>query len=229
LIAAARLEAGERVHPQFPSRFVTALEARLVRLAPQEIVDFDARRNELYKQSDRPGLRAANRLVDTTAGHLSAPSPAFFSGLLSLGRETFERALADADSLYWEPVMRAIAEGQLPADRLLLSELTAAAGHCYAKRDDGSGEFGDLVAARLWEEPDDTGLDEDTEEGPWDGDPAQVQTRLPKLSAMFAARTAAERFGAPRRPLGAFGWILVFAAVLIAAFMISLIDRASEH
>ncbi|GIH09128.1 hypothetical protein Rhe02_71950 [Rhizocola hellebori] len=234
LIASARAEAGDRVHPQFPSRFLAALGARLDELTLQEVIDFDARRHELYQRANRPGLRAVNRMVDTEVGQLSQPSDAFLSGLVSLGRESFERALVDADSLYWEPILRAVAEDQLPANRLLLGDIAALAAEVYASRSDANGVFYRLVSARLYpEESTDEAYDDDeggAEEGPWDDDSAQVQNRLPKLSAMFAARTAeAEQVMARTQRLGAVGWTVLFAVILLAAAVIALIGRALEN
>jgi hypothetical protein len=233
LIGAARAEAGDRVHPQFPGRFLAALGSALDDLTLQEVVDFDARRHELYRRANRPGLRAVNRMVDNDAGYLAQPSDAFLSGLVSLGREVFERALADADSLYWEPILRAVAEDQLPADRLLLGDMTALAAEVYASRSDANGVFYRLVTAHLYPEDADEAYDDDedgVEEGPWDEDEAQVQNRLPKLSAMFAARTAeAEDVMARSRRLGAVGWTVLFAVILLAAAVISLVGRALER
>jgi hypothetical protein len=233
LIAAARSDAGERVHPRFPGRFLTALGARLEELTLQEVVDFDARRHKIYKRADRPGLRAANRLIGTTVGDLPEPSSAFLSGLVSLGRESFERALSDADSLSWEPVMSAIAKGQLPADHLLMADLTALAGEVYASRSDANGVFYRLVSARLYPDEDADQEYDDADNGaqevPWDDDPAQVQARLPKLGAMFAPHTAAaEEVKIRRRHLSAVGWTVLFAMILIAAIVISLIGQVLD-
>jgi hypothetical protein len=231
LIALARSGAGDRVHPQFPTRFLTALGERLEELTVQDVVDFDARRHELFKRANTAGLRAANRLVDTGAGHLSQPSGAFLSGLVSLGREAFERALADADSLYREPVLRAVAEDQLPADRLLLGDFAALASEVYSSRSDANGVFYRLVTARLQDSNTDyLDYDDSDEEGPWDGDPSQVQHRLPKLSAMFAARAAEAEDGRARsQRMGAVGWTVLFAVILLAAAAVSLIGKALER
>jgi hypothetical protein len=233
LIAAARSGAGDRVHPQFPTRFLTALGERLEEITVQDVVDFDARRLELFRRANTPGLRAANALVDTGAGHLSQPSDAFLAGLVSLGREVFERALADADSLYWEPILRAVAEDQLPTDRLLLGDFAALASEVYASRSDANGVFYRLVNARLDGDTTDYGdygdYGDGDEEGPWDRDMAQVQHRLPKLSAMFAARAAeAEQGMARSQRMGAIGWTVLFAVILLAAVAISLLGKALE-
>jgi hypothetical protein len=249
LIESARSAAGDRLHPEFEDRFLTGLEVRMDALALDELIEYDARRIELYEQADVPGLRAVNRMVDSTVEYLPEPCPAFLSGLVSLGRVTFERALADADSLLWDPLVRAIAAGQLAPDRMLLREMAAMAGYNYEYRLDDVVDFPALVGARVThdeaetdsedEEDNDSWNDDARDDDPWaedawdedapdddprnedswDEDPAEVRRRLPRLNAIFAARMEAAEQDRMRRRRSS----IIGWAALYAAIVVVLI------
>ena len=256
LIESARRDAGDRLHAEFEDRFLTGLEARMDALPLDEPIEYDARRIELYERADVPGLRAVNRMVDSTVEYLPEPSPAFLSGLVSLGRETFERALDDADSLLWDPLIRVIAASQVGPDRMLLGEMAAMAGYNYEYRLDAVVNFPALVDAAVSrdeagsddgaasqedEDDEDDEYDEDDEddglaggndggcidEDSWDEVPAEVRRRLPRLSAVFAARMeTAEQTRRRRRRWSTIGWAALFAAIMAVVIVVAVRNTA---
>ena len=221
LIDRARDDGGDRLLPEFTDRFLTAIEDRLYDLELNEVVQYDARLKELCRRADLPGLRAANRMVAGPDVYVSDVDDGFVCGLISLGRETFERALTDPDSLSLEPLLRAVAEGRVPGAYLILDEMPDMAMHNYESRDE-SGDYSTALDPYI---VDADGVDD----ADWDEDPEQVRRRLPRLSAMFAARTQTlEQAAARKQRLSTLGWVLLLAAILAMAVIGSFIGRALE-
>src|SRR6266540_3008181 len=124
-------------------QWARGLYAGLVTLPPEDILDFDRRLATLRRSAETPEMAAATQLV-------------------MLGRETFERAVADPDSLADHPLIRAVGDGELHGSVLL------------AVRVDDAGDDEDD------EDPDD---DEDADD---DGaGAAWLAERLPRLLAVF--------------------------------------------
>ncbi|WP_344140456.1 DUF4240 domain-containing protein, partial [Luedemannella flava] len=154
-----------------------ACEERLVSRAPAEIVQFSLRQWQLRDQAYRYDLWAAAFLIEgwwSDDGFMD-----FRDGLISLGRDWYERALADPDSLADHPAVR---DG---GDVLIGNEDFVGAAH--------------RAYERLTGEPD--GLNEALEASPeavplrvitepvgarWDvEDEDEMRRRLPRLAAIF--------------------------------------------
>ncbi|MFD8596609.1 DUF4240 domain-containing protein [Kitasatospora sp. NPDC059646] len=154
-----------------------ACEERLLRRTPAEIVQFCLRQRELRDRAYRYDLWAAAFLIEgwwSDDGFMD-----FRDGLVSLGRQWYERALADPDALAGHPAVR---DG---GDVLI-----------------GDADFGRTAHRahqRLTGEPDGLGeaLAASPEAGPlrtvtgpagvrWDvADDEEVRRRLPRLAALF--------------------------------------------
>jgi hypothetical protein len=166
IVAAARDEAGDRCSAAFGARFGEALAARLDPLTVYGLFDFGLHLRRTRVRADVPALRAACWLAGDPADF-----DAFAAGLVTLGRDTFERVLADPDSLSREPVVRA--DAALP-----VSGVEDVVGSLYEAR---AGRDPGILAAHL-----DHTVDPDTEEtDDWSRDPAEVRRRLPGLAALF--------------------------------------------
>jgi hypothetical protein len=166
-----------------------ALFDLLVQLPAAEIADFDNTFEDVRAQADTPELTAAALLIEH--GFLGDASfDDFRAGLVTLGRRTFEAALADPDSLADHPLVREIAAARDPR-WLGREDVLFVASHAYAEV---TGEdpitFFDFAEA-LRETP--PVVAEDT--GPsWDIlDEAQTRARLPRLAELFYERSARNR------------------------------------
>jgi hypothetical protein len=153
---------------------------RLAELEPAEILAFQRCFDRAGSAADRWELCAAASVI---WGYISDDGFSDFrAGLIGLGRETFERVVADADALADLDVVRRAARG---GDRFVLAaeELGYAAERAYARRTGDDEAF--------WEDLPDDG--EDHERG-WSGrfgsteDAARIPGRLPRLTALFAEK-----------------------------------------
>jgi hypothetical protein len=168
IIDGARSAAGERVSPGFAERFTGALRMRLASLDKSELLDFDARRTELQARANSSAMWAAGRIVARYAD-------AFVDGIIARGREHYERAVADPDRLADDPVIKAVAGGEIAAHELAPREVEDLAEELYGEADD----YPMLLRAR-------TGQVAPLVEDDWDDeDDAAVRTHLPRLSALF--------------------------------------------
>ncbi|GAA2598883.1 hypothetical protein GCM10010399_31860 [Dactylosporangium fulvum] len=168
IIDGARSAAGDRVTPGFAERFTAALRMRLATLDKSELLDFDARRTELQARANSSAMWATGRVVARFAD-------AFVDGLIARGRDVYERAVADPDSLADDPVIRAVAAGGLPAHELAPREVEDLAEELYGETDD----YPMLLRAR-------TGQVAPLVDDDWDDeDDSAVRKHLPKISALF--------------------------------------------
>ncbi|MFF2349746.1 DUF4240 domain-containing protein [Kitasatospora sp. NPDC058115] len=170
----------DALEPDFDERCAAverACEERLVRRTPAEIVRFSLRQWQLRDHAYRYDLWAAAFLIEgwwSDDGFMD-----FRDGLISLGRDWYERALADPDSLADHPAVRG------GGDVLIGNEDFNRVAH--------------RAHQRLTGEPD--GLDEALEASPeagplrvvtepagarWDvADDGEMRRRLPRLAAIF--------------------------------------------
>jgi Protein of unknown function (DUF4240) len=120
----------------------------------------------------------------------------FKAGLVGLGREAFEQAVADADTLANHPIVQAIAAGQVDRFALSAEAIQFAAPMRFEQH---SGD-----ADALWEaletQPDEPDGEEEPAAGEqWSGgfgsaeDAAQIPLRLPRLLALFPERVPGQR------------------------------------
>ena len=168
VIDGARSAAGERVTPGFAERFTGALRMRLGALDKSELLDFDAVRTRLQARAQSSAMLAAGRIV-------ARFSDAFVDGVIARGREHYERVVADPDLLADDPVVKAVAAGEIAAHELAPREVEDLAEELYGEADD----YPMLLRAR-------TGQVAPQVEDDWDDeDDAAVRTRLPRLSALF--------------------------------------------
>jgi hypothetical protein len=111
----------------------------------------------------------------------------FRSGLIGLGRETFERVVADPDSLADHPLVQRIARGEVRTDALYMEALENVASHAY-ERVTGDEDDGFWDAIDEHDTP--LGDDEHSEGERFDlNDPAEVRRRLPRLTALFPSQS----------------------------------------
>ena len=168
IIDRARSAAGERVAPGFAQRFTAALRTRLAALDKSELLDFDAHRTRLQARANSSAMWATGRVVARYAD-------AFVDGLIARGRDTYERAVADPDALADDPVLRAVAAGELAAHELAPREVEDLAEELYGEADD----YPMLLRAR-------TGQVAPLVEDDWDDeDDRAVREHLPKIAALF--------------------------------------------
>ncbi|WP_432986218.1 DUF4240 domain-containing protein [Dactylosporangium sp. CA-233914] len=168
IIDGARSAAGERVSPGFAERFTAALRMRLATLDKSELLDFDAHRTRLQARANSSAMWATGRVVARYAD-------AFVDGLIARGREPYERAVADPDSLADDPVIRAVAAGEIPAHELAPREVEDLAEELYGETDD----YPMLLRAR-------TGQVAPLLEDDWDDDSdEEVRKHLPRIAALF--------------------------------------------
>jgi hypothetical protein len=168
IIDGARSAAGERVTPGFAERFTAALRMRLASLDKSELLGFDARRTELQARANSSAMWATGRVVARYAD-------AFVDGLIARGREHYERAVADPDGLAEDPVVRAVAAGDLAAHELAPREVEDLAEELYGETDD----YPMLLRSR-------TGQIAPIVQDTWDDeDDEAVRKHLPKIAALF--------------------------------------------
>lgn len=170
-----------------------ALADRLAQLSLEGILEFDGCYSRTVGRAHRWAVCAAafviwNYISDDAFSDFKA-------GLIGLGRETFEHAVADPDVLADHPTVRLIAAGQV--DRFTLSgeSIGSAASRAYERQTDDGDAFWDA----LENQPADTSRGEEADGEGWSGrfggpdDAAQIPARLPRLHALFASSTSGGR------------------------------------
>ncbi|MEV6926436.1 DUF4240 domain-containing protein [Dactylosporangium sp. NPDC051485] len=168
IIDGSRAAAGEQVTPGFAERFTAALRVRLATLGRSELLDFDAHRTRLQARANSSAMWATGRVVARYAD-------AFVDGLIARGREHYERGVLSPDDLADDPVVRAVAAGDLAAHELAPREVEDLAEELYGDTDD----YPMLLRAR-------TGQVAPLVEDDWDDEDDQaVRTHLPKIAALF--------------------------------------------
>ncbi len=221
---AARRAAEEPTAEAYTTSYLTALERQLGSLGNAEIVNFEAARRTLVQQIDHPGMKAAAWLV---AGFDDLDD--FLGGLAALGRDVFERARADPDTLAEHPVVQGIAAGRFTEDVLLLSEVSEAARTAYGQRagsrDGWRREYDALVEAamrRLTDGENDIDTsDVDTTDADDEWHDAEISARLPRLAAMFL-QSRRQTSAAHERRSNRTLWMAVWA-IFVGMFVLSIV------
>lgn len=161
-----------------------ALADVLAGLPAAEIVAFENRFAQMRDLADRDDLANVALLIEH--GFLGEDSfEDFRAGLVMLGRDTFERALGDPDSLADHPLVQEIASARDPR-WFGHADLLYAASTAYAEVT-GEDEFAFMAAA---EKARTTVLpqvnDDKPDESGWDiEDEAETRRRVPRLAGMF--------------------------------------------
>jgi hypothetical protein len=157
------------------------LGGRLVKLSPDEIIDFRKHLDGLHERADTWHMWGAANLI---CGGASEDNFWFFqSWLVGLGRETFERAVANPDTLADVPLVIELADAEEWDDEDWpdWEQLEYVADDAYEeKTDDDLDEVLDGIGHqyRLSPDPADPEFDLD--------DRAEQERRYPRLSELFA-------------------------------------------
>jgi hypothetical protein len=169
-----------------------ALVERLAPLSLDQIVEFRLGFTRTLRRADQWKLCAAAFVI---WGYISDDGFGDFkAGLIGLGRDTFERAVIDADTLADLPLIRAAAAGRTERFVLTAEAIHYAAAEAYARHIGDAEAFWD--ALDNVPTGDDEG-DEGDERGAgerWSGrfgspeDAARIPVQLPRLHALFAPR-----------------------------------------
>lgn len=185
IVAEARADAGA-THGLFDKKTVAdALTERLAALSTDGILDFVERFEELSSHLDSWEMCAACYLI---SGYISDDAFADFkAGIVALGREAYERAVDDPDSLADNSIIEDIATGRVARTGLFAESFMYAPSYAYKRLSDGDGE-------RYWE----ARATRDEAAGPrqpsvrdWDGrfgapgDRERIPERVPRLSTLF--------------------------------------------
>ncbi len=170
-----------------------ALYGLLVQLPAERIAGFDNIFEDVRARADGPAMVAAATLIEH--GLLGDDSfDDFRAGLVALGRETYEAAVANPDSLADHPLVREIASANDPR-WLGREDVLFVASHAYA---DVTGE--DAVTffdyAESVRDPDaPRGIEDLPDDAEWWDIDNEAATRanLPRLSALFYERASRNR------------------------------------
>jgi hypothetical protein len=206
----------EEWSPDLDQDWANALYAHLVTLPADEVLAFDLRLGTLRRAAETPEMAAAIQLVVRPSPRdwlRHRPDPyylpfiwkfrEFVNCLVMLGRDTFERAVADPDSLADHPLIQAVANDQLPPSVLVSSRVYDAACNAYMKLTGiGESEYCDLYEASTTDDAAAadaaTSADEDDEdEYGAEIDPVWLAERLPRLLAMFYPEAGPTAEGEP--------------------------------
>lgn len=176
-------------------RWAHALYTHVVTLPPQEILDFDRRFEALRRSAETPEMAAATQLVvlpypgsrfDPHYIRFMSKFENFVDCLVMLGRETFERAVADPDTLADHPLIRAVADRELPGSVLLPAMVYDAPGDAYCELtgfdSDRYLDHRDGPSPSTTDDYETAGDDEDEDDGTG---AAWLAERLPRLLAIF--------------------------------------------
>ena len=172
-----------------------ALLELLGSLPAAEIAAFDNLFEDVRARADRSDLATAATLIEH--GILSDESfDDFKAGLVALGRTTFERAVADPDTLADNPAVREIANARDPR-WLGREDMIFVASHAYAAvTGEAEVDFFEFAEAQRPEGEQGSWLgDAQEEEGPTLplNDEHEVRRRLPRLAEMFYERSMQNR------------------------------------
>ena len=182
LVDEARRDVPESNH--LGDDIATNLVNRLATATTTEILDFNHWFEHALGRAFQWNLWAAAELIwgwtsdDTFSG--------FRAGLVGLGREAFERVVADPDSLADHPLVQRIARGEVTTEILYMEALENVASEAYERVTGDEDGFWD--AADQHDPP-----DSDDEGSPGErfdlSDPAEVRRRLPRLVALFPSQS----------------------------------------
>lgn len=166
-----------------------ALADRLAALPQRRILEFDRRFAATVAWAHQWETCAAAFVIWQ---YISDDSFADFkAGLIGLGRQTFERAVAEPDDLADDPTVLAIAAGRLDKYAMNGELIQSAASRAYDRLTDDPDAFWDALDAMRTAEG-----DGQQPGARWDGrfggpdDRARIPLRLPRLSALFDVKLA---------------------------------------
>lgn len=174
----------------FTDPIATALIEELEKLPAEEIAAFQHIFDELRARADRDDI--ANAAVLIEHGFLGDDSfDDFRAGLVALGREAFEAALASPDSLAETAIVREIAQANDPR-WLGREDLLYVASHAYASvTGEDEVTFYDYVESQF---PDAELELPDEAEDDWKvTEEAETRQRLPRLASLFFERSMRNR------------------------------------
>ena len=134
IIEAARVKAGTEWN-ELDERLEEALIDQLVRLPLADIVAFEVRFDDLQARVHRDDLWMAAFLIHNGCGDDSFTD--FGAGVVGLGRDWCERALADPDNLAEHPAVRGVAAGTVHNSVLLTEGFQFAPQQAYERLTDG--------------------------------------------------------------------------------------------
>jgi hypothetical protein len=177
-------------------RWAYGLYTHLMALPPEDALAFDRRLDALRRSAESPEMAAVTQLVvlpypdswrDPYYRSFRLKFRSFMNCLVMLGRDTFERAVADPDSLAGHPLLRAVAAGELPGPVLLAVRVDDAPGDAYCELTGMDEEkYLDLVSTTPPDDPDTSDDEEDDDDGDDDGSGAAwLAERFPRLLAIF--------------------------------------------
>ncbi|MFY1618898.1 DUF4240 domain-containing protein [Micromonospora sp. WMMD736] len=188
--AAAGVAADQPQRDGQPSALADALVTELTRLPLAQIVAFDQMFGEVADRADTWDVCAACWIIEY--GFLSDDGFSDFqAGLVGLGRDAFESAVRDPDSLAEHPAVRRISASE--GRHLWIGDeaLLCAAEAAYERLTGDSEAFWEAVEAA---QPAATAPTEPPADGRWDlTDEAEWRRRLPRLFELFRARRLAAR------------------------------------
>jgi hypothetical protein len=169
-----------------------ALLELLTQLSAAEIAAFDNIFEDVRATAESQDIVNAAVLIEH--GFLGDDSfDDFRAGLVALGRPTFERAVADPDSLADHPLVREIAAAHDPR-WLGREDMLFVASHAYAiVTGEDEVSFYDFAEAQRPDPPVVVGEDEAADDY-WDvEEEATARQRLPRLSGLFYERSTRNR------------------------------------
>jgi hypothetical protein len=173
--------------------------ARLSFWPLEEILAYDRCFRREHERAFHALVWSAAALIWNGCGDDSFSS--FRAGLIGLGREAFERALADPDTLADHPLVQRIARGEVKGEVLYMESLENAASTAY-DRVAGTNDVDDYWDAVAQASGASTGEQPPAVEAPptRDGlDDAVLHRRLPRLAALFRGE---DRTGGSGDPVG---------------------------
>lgn len=186
-------------------RWARALRTELLTLPPDSILDFDRRLAALRRSAETPEMAAAFELLlpisllDGHGGYFNGPTRTFRSFvncLVMLGRDTFQRALDDPDTLADHPLVVAVGSDEIDGRVLLASRVDDAAGDAYCEStgydDDDYPDLVEPPTDETTDELEEEDESEDDEEYDLEDDEAALAEwsadELPRLFALYTAR-----------------------------------------
>jgi hypothetical protein len=177
LIESARAACGERAGDRDPADdpLPDAVLDRVAALPPEEIIEFERQFSIVFEEAYLAPLWAAAYLIEGGCGDDGFMD--FRAGLMLQGRDAFERALTDPDTLADLPVVQRMAstgKGWLGCETMLYTARTA-----YARRAGDPAAFDAAFEGT-------TAAPAPARGDRWDvEDDEETRKRLPRLAALF--------------------------------------------
>jgi hypothetical protein len=180
LVEQSRAEVKASAGGRFAEDLATAMGARLDALTLDEILQFDTCFRRAHLRAFQWNLWAVASIM--WQGCSDDSFSGFRAGLIGLGREAFDRAVSDADSLAGHPLVQGLARGDVDKYALHMEPLEHVAEKAYSRLSGDDHGYWDALEA---------GRSEQTEGdyAPGDrfdfADPVELLVRLPRISVLF--------------------------------------------